>query len=684
MVKSFVLIFWGKFRFFFAFILILLSICLFVFYSVKNDELYIPYFHSKFQKTCFNIELPKEYKDKVSFVVNGYETFDYPENKYLLNDSWLPISEEKNVNSLFAAYPFAVKDFKIKISNEQNEAQNIFDSIKCVVIFIGDKSYIFNGNDVRKFSKENKNDSVFVSVPVNDNPILNKYDKFLLNDFVVNFLSVFYLWQNYLIPWLLLIIGFSLLPRGKLRVNYGVLFGAIFLLSFLLRYNKLTNYPFYYDELIIIYCVGGHFANGLIGLFGDWGNPPLINLIYQIITNFQIEKIVFRTVFVLIGSVGTYAIYLLGKDRISKKVGIVSSFIYAVSVLAISYSQLCRSYILSFVLALFFVDFMFKFFEENKFKNLIGLAVLGILIINNHFFGCVFLLLNFIYGIFYLGRKKDFSKIKEFVITFLVIGCSFIPYLCFMIQRGLFKYDFECWIMVHSFSFVTNFFFGSIAFAVLIGVLCIISLIFRDYIFPHFSQKQNEFLNYLIFFIPIFVMSIYLINFWKLCFVESYFLMIYGLLILLLATFVEVKDKFKPFTYIIIFLFIYFQSANTSPLFVLSYRDVFKLLQNEAKKQNLVYFLSKDYSAHYMDRNNIVWLPDGVYNDYRRELDDGLEIIMDRFSEISPKSTFFISYNLLHNEDIDKFFNNEENPNYYMSVILTPHVPVVKFEPKTR
>lgn len=85
-----------------------------------------------------------------------------------------------------------------------------------------------------------------------------------------------------------------------------------------------------------------------------------------------------------------------------------------------------------------------------------------------------------------------------------------------------------------------------------------------------------------------------------------------------------------------------------------------------------------------MDRNNIVWLPDGVYNDYRRELDDGLESIMDRFSEISPKSTFFISYNLLHNEDIDKFFNNEENPNYYMSVILTPHVPVVKFEPKTR
>ena len=97
MVKSFVLIFWGKFRFFFAFILILLSICLFVFYSVKNDELYIPYFHSKFQKTCFNIELPKEYKDKVSFVVNGYETFDYPENKYLLNDSWLPISEEKTL-----------------------------------------------------------------------------------------------------------------------------------------------------------------------------------------------------------------------------------------------------------------------------------------------------------------------------------------------------------------------------------------------------------------------------------------------------------------------------------------------------------------------------------------------------------------------------------------------------------
>ena len=273
--------------------------------------------------------------------------------------------------------------------------------------------YAYNNDEVQNFKTKSSDNGKFLYPPHPESTYWNVYEKSTLNYFVIEFLSVFYEWQNYIIPWILLIVGICLYPRGHVAIKSGVVLGVIFFLGYLFRFNMCTHNPFWFDELIIISIYGANFIDGLGRVFNDIGNPPLINLIYQIITNFSIEKIVFRTVFVLIGSVGTYAIYLLGKDRISKKVGIVSSFIYAVSVLAISYSQLCRSYILSFVLALFFVDFMFKFFEENKFKNLIGLAVLGILIINNHFFGCVFLLLNFIYGFFIWAERKIFQRLKN-------------------------------------------------------------------------------------------------------------------------------------------------------------------------------------------------------------------------------------------------------------------------------
>lgn len=328
-----------------------------------------------------------------------------------------------------------------------------------------------------------------------------------------------------------MIFGLALFPRSKINLN--VVFGIIFLLSFLLRYNKLDNYPLFFDEINLIFWLGGNYTSGLRGLFADWGNPPLINTIYQFVTRFSLDTIAFRTVFVVIGTIGTFAIYLLGKNRITKKVGVISAFVYAVSILAISYSQLCRSYIISFVLGLFFVYFMFNYFDENKPKNIVGMIVSGALLINNHLFGGVFLLLNFLYGICLLCKKRDFSKIKNLIISFLVICCSFLPYFYF-------------WIGNHPLSDIVAFYFGHVSFALLIGAIAVCCVFFRQKLFPHFEEKQNEFLNYLIFFIPMFTLGIYLISLWKSCFIESYFLIVYGFLIILVSTFSEIKCKLFP------------------------------------------------------------------------------------------------------------------------------------------
>lgn len=609
MKKFFVFMFSEKFRLVLSIFLVFVSIFLFGFSAIKNDKLYIPYFHSKFQKVCFNIELQKEYKDKVSFVINGEEN-PVVAGKYLQEECWVLVEDENNINSLFLSYPFAIKNFGVKILGTKTEVENVINNINSMIIFVGKKMYVFDKNDVQKFKITYNTGYSTISPPL-EKTILNSYNKLLLNNFVINFLSIFYLWQNYLAQWILLLLGIVVFPRLKVKVRSGVVFGIIFLLSFLLRYNKLDNYPLFFDEINLIYWLGGNYTSGLRGLFADWGNPPLINTIYQLITRISLDAIAFRTVFVVIGTIGTFAIYLLGKNRITKKVGLISAFAYAVSILAISYSQLCRSYIISFVLGLVFVYFMFNYFDENKPKNIVGMIVSGTLLINNHLFGGVFLLLNFLYGICLLCKKHDFSKIKNLIISFLVICFSFLPYFYFMVKRGLFGKYFYSWIGNHPLSDVVAFYFGHVSFALLIGAVAVCCVFFRKKLFPHFEEKQNEFLNYLIFFIPMFTLGIYLISLWKSCFIESYFLIVYGFLIILVSTFSEIKCKLLP--WLVIFSFICLQSANTSPLYIHTYRDVYGILNLEAQKQKSVYFFSTDFSVRYGENSNILSIPDGIY-----------------------------------------------------------------------
>ena len=62
-----------KIRFVTSICLMFVAVLIFCLSTMKNDFLYVPHFHSKFKKVCFNIELPKELKNRVTLLVNDVD-----------------------------------------------------------------------------------------------------------------------------------------------------------------------------------------------------------------------------------------------------------------------------------------------------------------------------------------------------------------------------------------------------------------------------------------------------------------------------------------------------------------------------------------------------------------------------------------------------------------------------------
>lgn len=667
-----------KFKFILSLFLIILSVFIFALSAIRNYKLTIPYFNSKFDRVCFNAELPKEYKKNVSLLINDEIPLtdkEFPGEFYTDNFN------EKNCNSLHVEYQFLVKNLCIEIKGSESEVKNIINNIESVIIFIGDKMYAYNNDEVQNFKTKSSDNGKFLYPPHPESTYWNVYEKSTLNYFVIEFLSVFYEWQNYIIPWILLIVGICLYPRGHVAIKSGVVLGVIFFLGYLFRFNMCTHNPFWFDELNIISIYGANFIDGLGRVFNDIGNPPLVNLIYQIFTRYDNYFELLRMFFVLIGTFGILTVYLLAKDRISKNVGLISAFICAVSLYTISYSQMCRSYIISFTFVPLFTYFLFKVFEKEKLKYYAGLILSGIILINTHLFGLVFLGLNFLYGFDYLCRTKMFNKIRQFIVSFFVIGISVVPYFMITLRKvGVFDENFKSWIVRNTFFDVISYNFGTFWIAVVLAMLCICSVLFRKKLFPDFTEKQNAFFNYLIFFIPIYYVSIFVISTWQNSFSSQYFLIIYGFTVILISIFVEMKYKFLSWMFVLVF--ICSQIQDTSGWFVHSYRDNDKVIEFETEKKNhFVYNMAQENLAELFDwKNNVLWLTRELYVPDNKYDETELEPIMDRLG--NKNSVFLINAYFMHYVDIKKYFGDKADSKYEVSVIMTPLYPLVKISSK--
>lgn len=211
----------------------------------------------------------------------------------------------------------------------------------------GKRCIFFDNKNIQTFEKASDKNSIFLTLP----NLCERQYKGHINGFVVDFLSLIYCWDKYIFSCILVFLGIIILPRSRIKISCYVTVGIIFLLGAILRLNESAQYPLWFDELVLFFKAGGNYYDKYFGVLDDMGNPPLINILYKIFSRFSYDGEFFRTIFTIIGSLGIFSVYLLVKDRISKKVGLISALVTAVSIYAISFSQIYRSYNVAFVMA---------------------------------------------------------------------------------------------------------------------------------------------------------------------------------------------------------------------------------------------------------------------------------------------------------------------------------------------
>lgn len=149
-------------------------------------------------------------------------------------------------------------------------------------------------------------------------------------------------------------------------------------------------------------------------------HPPLYFFIMNVFFNlFGYTTFVARLFSALIGITGIYAIYLLGKELFSKKVGIYSMILLSVNYFHIYYSQDARMYALLFFTTTLSFYFLTKLIKSPTIRNTVLFSLTSTLMIYSHFFALFTLIAQYLILLYFIIFPFNTTRIKFLKYTFL-------------------------------------------------------------------------------------------------------------------------------------------------------------------------------------------------------------------------------------------------------------------------
>ncbi len=191
-----------------------------------------------------------------------------------------------------------------------------------------------------------------------------------------------------------------------------LLLSLILTLACSLRIYNLGGESIWHDEAFSISVAKGTIMQ-IINASAHDVHPPLhyILLHYWIII-FGDSETSTRFLSVIYGVLSVFVIFKLGTEMFNKEIGILSSFIFSISLYGIKYSQEVRDYSLMVLLVLISSYYFIRIMKDEKkdktylFDN-IGYIISTVAILYTHFFGIFYVLFqNVYYFLIYKKNKK--------------------------------------------------------------------------------------------------------------------------------------------------------------------------------------------------------------------------------------------------------------------------------------
>ena len=147
-------------------------------------------------------------------------------------------------------------------------------------------------------------------------------------------------------------------------------------------------------------------------------------------------------IFIALINIATiYLIYFVAKKWFSRPVGLISSFLFAISPVVIKYSNFIWNPNIMPFFALLFIYFFFEAILQKKYKYFIYAALAFIMVINSHYLGLALLPLPGIFWLINLYKliKTKSTQLKSFLsntfIAFFVFILSLTPQILFDLKH---------------------------------------------------------------------------------------------------------------------------------------------------------------------------------------------------------------------------------------------------------
>jgi hypothetical protein len=203
---------------------------------------------------------------------------------------------------------------------------------------------------------------------------------------------------------------------------YVIMLALILLLSFLLRLYKLGDKPVWFDESTSIAhaekTIPAYYLSPRVNY-----KPVYFFLLKMWLFAFGTDPFALRFLSLIFGVFSVFLVYKLASLIFSKREGLISAFLLAISVFHIFQCQQIRQFSLIVFLSIISVYFMFKFSKSGKMAFLLFNTFANALIINTHPPGFLIIFCEFIFLILVLPkvffRRWIFSQLVLFFV-FLV------------------------------------------------------------------------------------------------------------------------------------------------------------------------------------------------------------------------------------------------------------------------
>ncbi len=216
---------------------------------------------------------------------------------------------------------------------------------------------------------------------------------------------------------------------------------AILVLGAVLRFYGLANQSFWVDELHSVNEADPSISwNEMFHLINCCDpHPPLFFIIERLVISvFGSSEFIARGFPALCGLVTVWTMYLLGKELVDKKLGLIAALLTSVNYFNIDYSQEARNYTLVMLFATLSFLYFIKLLKDLRRRNLFLYVLFSILMLYSHYFSLFIVTAQGLVAFLFLIGVKEGRK--QFLITFAIAGVllavGYLPWVPFLLDTA--------------------------------------------------------------------------------------------------------------------------------------------------------------------------------------------------------------------------------------------------------